>query len=200
MKLPEPSWITLAEVLNWLAQQGISAKDANFALPRAFRNDEIRTRGRCRKYTGHDTQTRLDGIAWDNADVIDWDRNAYSVMDRKRHYYFTDVEVSRDDLINWLTGSESKYATNKPTTAQAQSIPNQIPSTRRGPKQKYDWESFYVEIAVMADLDELPDIQADLVKKMAEWCENAWGEQPSDSMLKSKISPLYRHPRRCHGQ
>jgi hypothetical protein len=55
----------------------------------------------------------------------------------------------------------------------------------------------YAEIAVRAELDGLPDSQAELVDAMAQWWLNRGGEQPSESVLKEKIAPIYRHPRKA---
>jgi hypothetical protein len=68
---------------------------------------------------------------------------------------------------------------------------------RRGRRPKYPWEDFHAEIAVRADLDELPATQADLVRAMSQWCLEHWGEEPSQSLLKEKIAPIYRHPRKA---
>lgn len=63
----------------------------------------------------------------------------------------------------------------------------------RGRKRKYDWDSFYVEVARIANLpDGLPETQADLEKTMAEWCSLKWGEEPATSMIRDKISAIYQ--------
>jgi len=67
----------------------------------------------------------------------------------------------------------------------------------RGRPPKFSWEEFYAEIAVRADLDGLPPTQADLTRAMSEWCLKHWGEEPSESLLKEKIAPIYRHPRKA---
>ncbi len=65
-----------------------------------------------------------------------------------------------------------------------------------GRRPKYDWDQMYAEIAVRADLDGLPDRQAELVDAMAQWCLDNWGEEPARSGLSEKIAPIYRHLRR----
>jgi hypothetical protein len=71
---------------------------------------------------------------------------------------------------------------------------------KRGRKTTYDWEAFYAEIAVRADLDNLPETQAQLENDMASWCLREWGKEPVESMLRLKISPIYNHPRRAKGR
>jgi hypothetical protein len=66
-------------------------------------------------------------------------------------------------------------------------------SPRVGRLPTYNWEDFYIEIVVRADRpDGLPATQAELVRQMASWCEDKWGKQPAESMLKEKISRIYR--------
>jgi hypothetical protein len=67
---------------------------------------------------------------------------------------------------------------------------------RGGRPPKYDWEAFFVEITVRADLDSLPNTQAELERDMAEWCFDAWGEQPAESVIRDKISRIFKHPRK----
>jgi hypothetical protein len=60
----------------------------------------------------------------------------------------------------------------------------------------YDWESFYAEIAVLADLNGLPERQGELIKTMTAWCMSEWGKEPAESMIKKKISRLYGDKRK----
>ena len=65
-----------------------------------------------------------------------------------------------------------------------------------GRPPKYDWDDFFAEIIVRADLDGLPDNQATLVRDMASWCIEKWGEQPSESVLKDRTSRIFQHVRK----
>ncbi|MCG8357319.1 MAG: hypothetical protein MI920_17280 [Kiloniellales bacterium] len=68
-----------------------------------------------------------------------------------------------------------------------------IPEAKRGPRPKYDWEQFLRQVVLIANHpDGLPERQADLVDRMAQWCQDTWGMQPSDSMIKEKIGPIYQ--------
>ena len=187
MNLPPPSWLSLTEALDWLVEQGIPDAEAKSALLRAFRNGEIQTRGRSKKYIGHNNQIDLLGSTWDRAEIR-WATNVFLTPGRYSETNdFSDVDVSRSDLSGWFGGDDIEPDSINPTA----------PTKRGGgPRLKYDWESFYIEVAVRAGLDGLPEFQAELVVGMAQWCEEAWGEQPSDSMLKLKLSPLYNHPRK----
>ncbi len=69
--------------------------------------------------------------------------------------------------------------------------------TKRGRPPSYDWPEFHAEIAVRADLDNLPETQAELEKDMADWCQDKWGEIPATSTIRDKISPIYKHKRKA---
>jgi hypothetical protein len=61
-----------------------------------------------------------------------------------------------------------------------------------GAKPKYDWESFYLEVIRIANTpDGLPETKADMISIMAQWCQNTWNEEPSDTSLKDKIYPIH---------
>jgi hypothetical protein len=67
-------------------------------------------------------------------------------------------------------------------------------SQARGRKPKYDWEDFYRQIVLIANTpDGLPETQAELEREMAQWCiDNNWPSEPSESHIRSKISPIYQ--------
>jgi hypothetical protein len=56
---------------------------------------------------------------------------------------------------------------------------------------KYDWDALGIEIIRIADLDGLPNSQAELIEQLLQWCENNWEEQPADSSVKSRVSDIY---------
>ena len=196
-KLPTPSWLTLPEALDWLADRGISKDDAKVYLPRAISDDVIRSRGRSKKYTGHNTQTLLNGVAWHGAH-IDWESGWFSrVNDRGYAIDFDLVDISTDDLRRWVgVGNDQGKPEREPIRV---SPADSVPPLRNRPT-KYDWDAFFAEIVIRADLDGLPDVQADLERDMADWCLEHWGEQPSESTIRTKVSGIYRHPRRPQGQ
>lgn len=193
--------MSLPEVISWIMERGISEAEAKSILPRAFRDGDIRTRGRSKSYTGHDVQAELPGVSWDQARV-NWEESLFSIPSSSgivgyglgMRHVIKDVEVSRAELCEWLEKSEPGDSSRGANTEPS--------GQRSGRKRKsiYDWESFYVEIAVVADLDSLPDTQADLERDMADWCLETWGRVPSESTLRSKISPIYNHPRKIHDQ
>ena len=57
----------------------------------------------------------------------------------------------------------------------------------------YDWDAFIIEIIRVANSpDGLPDTQAKLIKHMQQWCQETWGNEPSDSVVKDRISKIYK--------
>lgn len=69
-------------------------------------------------------------------------------------------------------------------------------STRKGRPAKYQWEEFFGHVAVIADLDGLPDTKAELERTMADWCLDQWGTIPSESVIRAKLTPIFDHPRK----
>ncbi len=135
---------------------------------------------------------RIDPILWEWS-LLDW--NAYrldSPYGLDVAAIFRTVSVSTKELFEIFPAP----AEEKRQEADTSNL------SRPGPKPKYDWNAFYAEIAVRADLDGLPETAADLSRKMAEWCMNEWGENgvPGETMLKEKISPIYKHPHKVGGR
>ena len=63
---------------------------------------------------------------------------------------------------------------------------------RRGRRPKYDWITFHCEIARIANKpDGLPEVQAELERHMIEWCQQEWGCEPSESMVRDHVSKVY---------
>lgn len=187
-KLPSPSWLNLPEVIAWLEERGISQADAKSNLPRAFRDGHIQTRGRGRGYIGHNIKTPLHGVDWDQA-AIAWEENSFETPSKHGVWeHIADVDVSRDDLSRWIGEDEGDSSNTDPVKKSG------------GRKPQYDWEAFYVEIAVKADLDSLPETQAELEKAMASWCLDNWEKRPAESTIRSKIAPIYQHSRRLQGR
>ncbi len=101
---------------------------------------------------------------WTDEDRVMADRNNRTVT----------FEVHRGDLLRWLSPSAD--------TA----------TPRRGRPFKWDWDAFWVEVALVADtLDGLPKKQADLERHMADWFERIHGGAPSESQIREKAKRLY---------
>ncbi len=69
------------------------------------------------------------------------------------------------------------------------------PRPERGRPPKYLWDDFWREVVRIADLDGLPETQAELEEVMAQWCEDNWNEQPGTSTIREKIAPCYQRDR-----
>lgn len=64
---------------------------------------------------------------------------------------------------------------------------------KRGAPVQYDWEGFYRHVIFLANTnpDGLPLKQSELKGIMLDWINEHWEDEPSDSMLRRKISEIY---------
>ena len=97
---------------------------------------------------------------------------------------FPDPSEPVQGIIDTARTSSPKASTPTSTT------------TKRGRPPIYNWSAFFVEIIVRADLDGLPESQAELERSMADWCQDKWGASPGDSTIREKISLIYKHLRK----
>jgi hypothetical protein len=61
----------------------------------------------------------------------------------------------------------------------------------RGAPARYDWDEFWCEVAVMLQVEGMPETQAALVRRMTGWFA-ARGHCPDHSTIKKKVSLLWR--------
>lgn len=98
------------------------------------------------------------------------------------------VLISVADLAEAIRGEASAA----PEAAPPSEPREDTPSPRRGPRPKYDWQAFLAQVVRVAHYDGLPDTQAEMERKMLQWCENEWGCQPGLSTVRTYLGPLYR--------
>ena len=65
--------------------------------------------------------------------------------------------------------------------------------SRHGPTELHAeyWEAMLIHAVLLADLDGLPDSQADFERHMTEWFENEQGKAPSVSQIRKMAGRLY---------
>lgn len=63
---------------------------------------------------------------------------------------------------------------------------------RRGPRSKFKEDEFWAIVACMADLDNLPDSQAEFLRQIDETLMSEWKDTPGDTWLKKRAATLYR--------
>ena len=122
---------------------------------------------------------------------VDWEESVLRTErfgDGRHTGEFTNITVPAAALLMTFP-SEKKPLALEP--------PSREGSSRRGRPRKFNLEALYAEIAVRADLDGLPDTQAELERDIADWCSLTWGEVPGESTLRQYVSPIYRHPRKA---
>ena len=62
---------------------------------------------------------------------------------------------------------------------------------RRGAPQRFDWDSFWVEICRIVHDDGIPRTQSELVGRMCEWFDVHNSASPDESTIKKKLKPLW---------
>ena len=140
-------------------------------------------------------QWQRRGLDWSESTLYvpgpDWDKSGLEDAPYRIWGTYSRIEVPTLDIRKLFLGRDVTGEGSETTPSRAGA---------RGRRPKYKWDEFYAEIAVRADLDNLPETAAELQRDMAEWCLNTWGEEPSETMLKDKIRLIYRHPRRSAGR
>lgn len=89
--------------------------------------------------------------------------------------YVDEYLVDHGKLRAWLTPSDG------------------MQGQKRGRKPALPWDRFWFEIVRIADLDGLPERQADLERQMLNWFEQETGGRPSESTVREPIGKLYRY-------
>ncbi len=70
-----------------------------------------------------------------------------------------------------------------------------IVERRRGAQQRYDWEGFYIEAALVVYAEGVPATQAEFVSRMGDWFSTQGQTCPDDSTIKKKLKPLWQRLR-----
>ena len=100
-------------------------------------------------------------------------------------FIFSNITVSTADLFRLWPPSTDGSVQEK---------------SKGGRPREYPWDSFYEEIIVIADLDNLPEVQEELIGDMEDWFLkrgiDAPGKVPAHSEIKKRISRIYNHPRK----
>ena len=140
----------------------------------------------------------IPAALWDPR-LYDWQesclRSPWSVQP---HACFRSVCVKTEQISAALNGLNTPFEVGRKRDespdGSAQGKASVVEKSLRSVRSaSYDWEAFHVEIIAIAnEPDGLPAAQAELVRRMASWCEENWGKQPADSTLKEKISVIYR--------
>ena len=78
------------------------------------------------------------------------------------------VRVDVGKLITTFPGA--------PAVIPGHDVEAQGPAGRKGGRPAtFDWDAFYVELIGRIHDEGLPKVQAELIRYMAEWCQNQWG-------------------------
>jgi hypothetical protein len=116
---------------------------------------------------------------WDSSARVDWieseaENITHTLRTDEKYRAYASIIIKTDELKKFFPSKDNKKSSG-------------------GRPPEYDWASFNAEIAKIAHHpDGLPDKQADLEKKMSQWCINTWDKQPSESLIRDKISKIYQ--------
>jgi hypothetical protein len=123
--------------------------------------------------------------------------------------FWTDVILERaavlkiwPDPLEELLKNEQSDIVSEPAAGLAEAeMPAPSEPSRRGRRRKYDWDAFHCEVTRIANMpDGLPEVQADLERRMAGWCLQEWGEEPSESMLRMHVFMVYQACRKAENK
>lgn len=60
-----------------------------------------------------------------------------------------------------------------------------------------DWDTFHVEVIAIANTpDGLPDKQADLERRMLDWCQQHMADPPQETAVRDRVSAIYQRLKR----
>jgi hypothetical protein len=175
MAVPPKGRLTLSEAASYVAQKcEVSQNEARDALLDAFASREVEPAG-TPSPTIAGARVPLEDIDW-RAARIDWKISRVRSPGRVPQVW-TNVDVSRNQIDKWIRSSRDEAPKVK------------APGGGRPPK--YDRDAFNREVVRLANTpDGLPD-RARLMKHMAQWCVDTWGDQPSESLLREWMSKIY---------
>jgi len=106
--------------------------------------------------------------------------------------------IAREELMRFAEtmGERPRFLFDTILPASASEVAAESPDgpkKKPGRPQEHDWNGFYAEIVRVADMEELPATQADLVRQMLFWFSNHYdGRQPAESEVKKRIGDIYR--------
>jgi hypothetical protein len=67
------------------------------------------------------------------------------------------------------------------------------PKNKGGRPAEYDWDTFFLEIVRIADLDGLPPTRAELATIMRDWFIARIDDHPADTTIEDRIRPIYQY-------
>lgn len=118
-------------------------------------------------------------------DELDWDRDycgEVNIIDSDRPTYYIDIRVSYKEITRLKGDPPGDVETPAPT------------SRRAGRTAKYDQTEFLIYCIHCANVDGLPDRQAEFLKQMDLLLQVLWGPDnvPRETWLKERISQIYQ--------
>lgn len=154
-------------LLLWLMQGGVKAWGNGFEREEVENNPDPAFKSLGRQEIPKDFWDLFVNVSWYGGRADNHLGNTIK--------YYSFIEISVPSLVGAIQKNLGKKTQNK------------------GRPTKYNWEGLFIEIIRRANHpDGLPATLAELEKEMAEWCQNNWPEEPGESTLRDKISPIYQ--------
>lgn len=191
--LEEPDW--QERMITYLARKGrlvrklddetVQELASGMDMPAPFSDDQIR-----------EALVKKSQRDWQRSEVWNWFEHwNIEVIKENNHEVISKAWFDRcfEDLDDsqGTTHVEASQGTDTCTLEP----PTIEPRNRGGRPRQWRWDDMYVEIIVRASADRLPETQADLERDMADWFMESFGDQPSDSMIRLRIGPIYHRLR-----
>ena len=178
MTAPVLDWVELNEAFAIAIdrtglRRGDQMEIVERAMIGALHYGDIRSRS-CRR-PKHEDPSNND--KWKNQDKDFW-FGLESLPLSSRGNDDEEIEINHEDLLRWL-----------------ERTPAAKPGAKRGPKGRWRWEDFWIEVVAVAHRPDGFDqmSRADLIRHMSSWfaIEND-GDSPVDSEIKKRVSQLYK--------
>ena len=132
---------------------------------------------------------------------IDWSKGMATIQQRysrgisgskiRKKPVECEIVISLRDLDRELANA-TQSRPGHPADAETFESKEDKPRPKRGAPPRYDWQSFDVQVVLIAHYDGLPMSQAEMEEKMLQWCEENWGSQPGLSTVRERLGPIYR--------
>jgi hypothetical protein len=137
-------------------------------------------------YMGHEVErSPIPSMFWDRMGVK-WHLGLSRSYDRE----YTDIVMERRKVLELWPLPDNWGATD--------SVPGQARQSRRGRKPQYSEQEFLALCVCEANVNGLPDTQAEFVESMAKLASVLWGQEqtPGETWLKERVRTIYEQRER----
>lgn len=181
-----------------------AAEDDLFA---ALRDGQVQARGRFSRVYAHDwaendwreqdykghaeTRSVMPADFW-RREGVDWRKSRAQSPDGE----YVDIILDHAAVLSLWPVEEA--VPGEPGSERHKEIGREEAGRRRGPKERYSESEFFALCACELAVNDFPETQAGLVRRMSELCAVVWGEDrtPGETWLKEKVGYIYKRRER----